>query len=238
MFVIREEHRREYQRRAKDPPLDWAILKGCNLLNVGSIEFWKNCKTLLIFFAMIFHCLSHHNHQLVKMIIIPEIIFTRWWSFRWTQCRDDHHLVKMISRMMIILTRWQSFQWRSSRQADDHLCTAVTVNRLLSMQFSSPPNLSYSTSPLLLWSTQIYVKFRSLCHPLSPSSYNRWRKVAIPALSRPTRSQPLWVDKHVKLAMDHGQREDHHNHHRKRHIFSRRHNMPADYHHRKASYGS
>ena len=79
----------------------------------------------------------------------------------------------------------------------------------------------------------MYVKIRSLCHPLSPSSYNRWRKVAIPALSRPTRSQPLWVDKHVKLDMDHGQREDHHNHHRKRHIFSRRHNMPVDYHHRK-----
>ena len=33
--------------------------------------------------------------------------------------------------------------------------------------------------------------------------------------------------------MDHGQREDHHNHHRKRHIVSRRHNMPVDYHHRK-----
>ena len=170
MFVIREEHRREYQRRAKDPPLDWAILKGCNLLNVGSIEFWKHCKTLLIFFAMIFiilksspqssfliwqckfhhfHCLSHHNHQLVKMIIIPEIIFTRWWSFRWTRCRDDHHHVKMIFRMMMNLTRWQSFQWRSSRQADDHLCTAVTVNRLLSMQFSSPPNLQ----PPLIWAT-------------------------------------------------------------------------------------
>ena len=33
--------------------------------------------------------------------------------------------------------------------------------------------------------------------------------------------------------MDHGQREDHHSHHRKRHIFSRRHNMRVDYHHRK-----
>ena len=49
------------------------------------------------------------------MIIVLEIIFTRWWSSLHCVQRNDHHLVKMISGMMIIFTSWWLWwerQWK------------------------------------------------------------------------------------------------------------------------------